>query len=486
MNITAETKVHDLLDAYPQMKPWLMAQAPAFEKLGNPVVYNTVGRVATLEAAAKMADLDLDVFLDAVREQVAMHAIAAEEAGGARPRLADDERMRRQTVLKGLIRELHDGASVADVKARFDELVRDIDAAEVAMMEQALIAEGMPVEEVQRLCDVHVTVFKESLDSGETLAVASGHPVDAYLRENRIAEEIAAELDAALVAPGDDPAGLERIGGLIDRLLEVAVHYRRKEMQLFPVLERHGVEGPTKVMWALDDEIVAALKRVRAAAGAGDAAAVSAGLPDALTAVRDMVYKEEKILFPTAMQVISEVEWADIAAGDPEIGYAWIDGPSPSPASDGGIQADIAPAGQAPGTGHAAPLTLTTGSLTAGQVDLMLRALPFDLSFVDEEDRVRYYSEGERIFPRSPAVIGREVRNCHPPASVHKVEEILAAFKAGEKDTADFWITLGGKFLFIRYFALRDADGAYRGCLEVVQDATRVRALEGERRIVDW
>jgi hypothetical protein len=116
----------------------------------------------------------------------------------------------------------------------------------------------------------------------------------------------------------------------------------------------------------------------------------------------------------------------------------------------------------------------------------MLGVLPFDLSYVDENDRVRFYSEGERIFPRSPAVIGREVRNCHPPASVHKVEEILAAFKAGEKDTADFWIQMRGAFLHIRYFAMRDADGTYRGCLEVVQDVTRIRALEGEGRIVDW
>lgn len=489
MNITAETKVHDLLEAYPQMKSWLMAQAPAFEKLGNPVVYNTVGRVATLEAAAKMADLDLDAFLDAVREQVAMHAIAAEESAGGSPRLADEERARRQAVLKGLIRELHDGASVADVKARFDELVRDIDATEVAMMEQALIAEGMPVEEVQRLCDVHVTVFKESLDSGETLAVAPGHPVDAYLRENRIAEAIVSELTAALEALADDPALTERIGRLIDSLLEIAVHYRRKEMQLFPVLERHGVEGPTKVMWALDDEIIAALKRDRAAAGRSEARAVAGALPDTLTAVRDMIYKEEKILFPTALQVITDAEWADIAAGDPEIGYAWADDAAPYRPAASAVASPAAsraaPAGASPAP-DMAPLALTTGALTREQVDLMLGALPFDLSFVDEDDRVRYYSEGERIFPRSPAVIGREVRNCHPPASVHKVEEILAAFKAGEKDTADFWITLGGKFLFIRYFAMRDSDGAYRGCLEVVQDATRVRALEGERRIVDW
>ena len=489
MNITPATKIHDLLQIHPQIKAWLMAYAPAFEKLGNPVVYNTVGRVATLEAAAKMADLDTAAFIDAVREQVAVRSIVAEEVAGGAPLLDDAERARRQEVLKDLIRELHDGASVDDVKARFDELVRDIDAAEVAMMEQALIAEGMPVEEVQRLCDVHVTVFKESLDTGEVPVVGPSHPVDAYLRENRVASEIVAGLRDALGALDEDADAVARITDGLTRLGEIAVHYRRKEMQLFPVLERHGVEGPTKVMWALDDEIVAALKRVRAAAEQGDLPTVTAELGDTLTAVLDMIYKEEKILFPTAMQVVTDAEWAEIAAGDAEIGYAWAEDTqtvyrAASPVPVAAIPA-AAPAGAAVPMGESV-ITLTTGALTREQIDLMLGVLPFDVSFVDEEDRVRYYSEGERIFPRSPAVIGREVRNCHPPASVHKVEEILAAFRAGDKDVADFWITLGGKFLFIRYFAIRDADGAYRGCLEVVQDATRVRALEGERRIVDW
>ena len=131
-------------------------------------------------------------------------------------------------------------------------------------------------------------------------------------------------------------------------------------------------------------------------------------------------------------------------------------------------------------------LPLPTGALTLAQLDLLFRALPFDVTYVDENDRVRFYSEGERVFPRSPGAIGREVRNCHPPKSLHKVEEILAEFKAGTKDEAEFWIEMGPKFVHIRYFALRDADGAYKGCLEVVHDATHVRSLSGNRRIVDW
>ncbi len=132
-------------------------------------------------------------------------------------------------------------------------------------------------------------------------------------------------------------------------------------------------------------------------------------------------------------------------------------------------------------------LPLDTGGLSLEQVNLMLKHLPVDISFVDENDEVRYYSDApDRIFTRTPAVIGRKVQNCHPPDSVHMVNRIIAAFRAGEKDTAEFWIVMKGSFLLIRYFAVRDADGGYRGCLEVSQDVTAIRALEGERRLLDW
>ncbi len=143
--------------------------------------------------------------------------------------------------------------------------------------------------------------------------------------------------------------------------------------------------------------------------------------------------------------------------------------------------------GNTPQEGVEPGLQLNTGSLTLQQVDLMLRHLPLDLSFIDENDEVRYYSETpERLFPRSPGVIGRQVQKCHPPQSVHMVENILQEFKAGRKDTAEFWIELRGRKLYIRYFAVRDAQGGYRGTLEVTQDITAIQKLEGQKRLLDW
>jgi len=501
MIVALDTTVHDLVETYPYLLDWLVAYNDHFDSLKNPVLYNTMARVAKLETVAAMAKIPAETLLDDIRTEIAKHEIAAEETAGLAADSAgaasspaspgdDAARAARQEALKTIIRKLHDGAPVADVKAEFDALATGIDSAEIARMEQALIAEGMPISDVQRLCDVHVSVFKESLDTHEEAVVSENHPLDAYRRENVVATGLVAEVRAAheaLVAAGDDTARIAARDSLFDpltKLAQIETHYIRKENQLFPVLEAHDVSGPTKVMWALDDDIRGRIKSARALVSAGDDASLAATLPETLAMIDDMIYKEEKILFPTALQVITDAEWDQIAAGDAEIGYAWVRGPEGANAR---AAADAAtPVPTAAGADGAMLLPLPTGALSLSQLDLLFRALPFDVTYVDENDRVRFYSEGERVFPRSPGAIGRDVHNCHPPASVHKVIEILDAFKDGSKDSAEFWIEMGPKFIHIRYFALRDADGAYKGCLEVVHDATHVRSLSGNRRIVDW
>ena len=485
MPITSATTIYGLVEEYPYLKEWLVAYNPHFESLRNPVLFNTMARTATLGIAATMAGVSEDKFLDDVRTEVAQHAILAEETGGPTGAPLDaDESAARAEKLKGIIKKLQDGASVADVKAEFDALAQGIDSVEIARMEQALIAEGMPVSEVQRLCDVHVSVFKDSLDTAEEASVAGDHPVDAYRRENAVATRLVAELNTALGElqgarePEQRTAVLGVISAGLEQLAQIDTHFTRKENQLFPVLENHEVVGPTKVMWALDDDIRGRIKSARALVAAGDVASLLATLPETLTMIDDMIYKEEKILFPTALGVVTDAEWATISAGDSEIGYAWVEGPA-------GDAARTAAAVESSADGEML-LPLPTGALTLAQLDLLFRALPFDVTYVDENDRVRFYSEGERVFPRSPGAIGREVRNCHPPKSLDKVELILSEFKAGTKDEAEFWIEMGPKFVHIRYFALRDPDGTYKGCLEVVHDATHVRALSGNRRIVDW
>jgi DUF438 domain-containing protein len=441
----------------------------------------TVGRVATLQTAAGIASIDLGPFIQAIADEI-------ERQTGERPATdltADSPaptREARVRVLKEIISDLHDGGDPEAARRRFVEAVGDVSPSEIAAMEEELIKGGLPVSEVQRLCDVHVGTFRHALDEHQDVEVPSGHPVHTYVAENEIIADLANRLGAIareIESGMDVDASFERGARLIDELSGIDNHYRRKENQLFPLLERHGVTGPSQVMWGVHDEIRAAIKIVRDAAQRKDARAFAAATPALVRGLVEMVYKEEKILFPMSHQTLSEEEWVEMRRGEDDLGYVVAEPAGPWPK-------DVA---QAPDPQLATNglLGLSTGELSLDQVDLIFTRLPVDLSFVDENDVVRFYSEGpERIFPRSPAVIGREVINCHPPKSVHMVQEILDSFRTGRQSVAEFWIEMHGKFIHIRYFAIRDSSGAYRGCLEVSQDVTGIRALQGERRLLAW
>jgi len=400
------------------------------------------------------------------------------------------EKAKRLAILKQLIKDLHAGAAFDEVKLRFGELIKDVSPGEIAEMEQALIAEGMPEEEIKRLCDVHAALFADMLTKPAGPKLGEGHPVHTFQLENKALGEVARELRGQFTALGDPPdtdefkRQVDGIRASLDKLAEVEKHYLRKENQLFPVMEKLGITGPPKVMWAVHDDIRALLKKTKAALESADATSVVDNGVAFLTKLEDMISKEENILFPMVLERFSDEEWQTVKAGEEEIGYTLVEpreyakAPAPSPAS--------APA-PASASEHADALKLSTGALTPEQVDLMLTHLPVDVSFVDENDEVRYYSDvKDRIFPRSPGVIGRKVQNCHPPASVHIVQKILDAFRSGKKDVAEFWLELQGKFVHIRYFAVRDGEGKYRGTLEVSQDVTGIRQLKGERRLLDW
>jgi hypothetical protein len=241
----------------------------------------------------------------------------------------------------------------------------------------------------------------------------------------------------------------------VDRLSEIDRHYLRKENQLFPLLEAHDISGPSQVMWAIHDDIRALIKKTRNQIAGMQAVESINTLQDLLSAVREMIYKEENILFLMSLETLSESDWIKVRRGEEEIGYAWIE-----PAED------WQPIAKVEQERAAAPekIGMDTGYLSKELINLLLTHLPVDLTLVGENDRVAYYSSGkERIFPRSPGIIGRQVQRCHPPDSVHIVNKILDEFRAGEKDAAEFWMQFGGKFIHIRYFALRTAEVLIKG-----------------------
>jgi hypothetical protein len=203
-----------------------------------------------------------------------------------------------------------------------------------------------------------------------------------------------------------------------------------------------------------------------------------------------LLFTEEAIVFPVALETLSDREWEliqresrDIGYFEIEPGFAFLDaGSEPNRAAKG-----TGARGAGDLSAGSVALGLDTGTLDLEEIQLLLDTIPVDVTYVDETDRVRYVNNPEeRIFPRSGSVIGREVQNCHPPESVDTVEEILEAFKTGEEDLARFWIQNDDAFVVIDYHALRDESGAYRGTLEVTREVSDVRALEGEQRLIEW
>ncbi len=413
-----------------------------------------------------------------------------------------NNREMRRNVLKELISELHAGKTVDEVKGKFDATFAGVSGAEIAEVEQSLIQDGMPVSEIQRLCDVHASVFKGSIEEIHAPRDASevpGHPVQIMKAENRALERlIQAYLlpDLARWADAGDPDGLPLLIRDLERLAKVDIHYAKKENCLFPMIEKHGITAPPKVMWGVDDEIRALIKDARRAVDEEPAKLVKAKVELAVEKVQEMIFKEDGILIPMALENLGEDEWIRIAKDGAEFGYTLLDKVAvwsalAPPAMPKGASVETAAQGEGAvpgvGTGRApvfGTMLMPTGSLHPKEIVALLNTLPFDITFVDKDDTVKYFSAGkERIFARTPSVIGRKVSNCHPPASVHIVEKIVEDLRSGRKDHEDFWIRMGPKFVYIRYFAVRNDASEFLGTLEVTQDIGPIAKLEGEKRL---
>ena len=397
----------------------------------------------------------------------------------------------KQQILKGLIRDLHNGRDFNEVKNDFSELVEGIDATEIANMEQQLIEEGMPPEEIRKLCDVHAAVFKEALSQQEQPEYQPGHPLYTLKHENDEARKILDEIDdqiEGLTAPAGQKVSISELRSSLENFSRnLDRHYSKKENIIFPYLEKHGITGPPSVMWSVDNEIRSMLKELNNNLKNinVDEKSQLNGVEGLFTKLKDkvneMFYKEETILTPMLKDALTDQEWAEIKEQEVDFGEVFS-----VPGADFWQPQTTTVRGAGLNHNNNA-LELATGALTPKQINAVLTNLPIDITFVDENDEVRYFSQTrDRIFTRTKSIIGRKVQNCHPPGSVHVVEKIVNDFKSGRQDTADFWLELNGKFIYIKYVAVKDEHGKYMGTMEVSQDITGLRALKGERRLLKY
>ena len=398
--------------------------------------------------------------------------------------------------------------SLTDAKRILKEKVGTLKPYEIALAEQELKEfdeNECQKEDIQKMLEL----FEDIMDTSRP-DLPDDHPIMCYYRENDALKKILLEIEDLVQYPLIKNQWL----GIYDRLDQFRIHLSRKQNQLYSILEKKGFDRPTTTMWTLDnfirDEIRDARKLLEDDADDQFIAVQSSIVAD----VRDLLQKEEAILYPTSLAMINEKEFEEMKSGDKEIGFAWIN------ASDSGAAAHATTAttqqnmhaqeDQETGAVNAASLTddlaavlrkhgltvgggnntvfdVATGKLTLEQINLIYRHLPVDLSYVDENEMVCFYSDTEhRVFPRSKNVIGRNVKNCHPRASVHIVEEIIEKFRSGEQDSAEFWINKPGIFIYILYTAVRDEQGKFRGILEMMQDCTHIRSLTDSQTLLTW
>jgi PAS domain S-box-containing protein len=397
----------------------------------------------------------------------------------------------RKQVLKVLLKRLHEGADPEQIKAECRKTLGDIPPAEMAKVEDELVKEGLQREDLQKFCDIHLALLKESFDIERPLAPA-GHPINILMEEHKMllqfADElknVARELKAAkdFVSDGDKT---ERLQHIAKHLRESESHYVREENVLFPSLEKHGIKEPPAVMWMEHDRIRDVKKSVYQVVDSYKVGAfadfvrqfeeVSLALAEILSG---HFYKENNILFPAALEVIGKNEWLDIRHQFDELGYCCFT-PEPAMVAFGETRTPVE------GQEVKGMISFPTGNLSSEQIEAIFNNLPVDVTFVDKNDTVCYFSQSkDRIFPRAKAIIGLKVQQCHPQKSVQVVNQILEDLKSGRKDSAQFWINLQGKLVYIRYFAVRK-DGAYMGCLEVTQDITDIKKIRGERRLLQY
>lgn len=405
-----------------------------------------------------------------------------------------NNRQKRVEIMKGLVRQLDAGATEDKVKFQLETMLDEADYSDVFMMEVQLVQEGIPAERIQELCDTHTRVLKKHLDLQETPETVPGHPVHTFIQENRelvkttgLVRILIQKLEK-LPEDQDVTDMMREIQQSLNNLMDVEKHYRRKENLLFPFFEKNNLPGPPMVMWGKHDEVrnllretITGLQQTEQMNAAEAKAYNLFTVAPAIQAIEDMIYKEEKIMFPTALDLLTEQDWYEIYLQSDEYGYClyvpqfdW----QPEGGAHQEIRKSVASAGR---------VQMPTGSFSLEELIATFSTLPFDLTFVDKDDTVRYFTPGkDRVFDRSRAILGRKVQYCHPPKSVHIVNQIVKDFKSGNQDRARFWINMHGKLIYICYYAVRDSKGAYFGTLEVTQDLTEVRSLEGERRLLSY
>ena len=390
--------------------------------------------------------------------------------------------LERQEKLKELMLRLHQGEKEEIIQEEFNQYFDSISPYEIQVMERNLMQEGITYEEIMRLCKIHASLMSAKVESGEGMPdfEKEGHPVMVLKKENlalRGAIDRIERLLQAYVSSKDEELlkGLKRQISLLDQFEN---HYLRKEYALFPIMESKGITAPPKVMWGVHDEIREIYKNFKEAFDE-QADDVMDQFLAAKEELLEMIFKEENILIPMVAQAFHVDDWEKMAQDTPQYGYCIV-----TPEAEWKVEKKPSTIQSKEEIQETGDIPLSTGSLSLEQLDLLLNLLPMELSFVDKDNIVKYYNEGngeEKIFKRTKSAIGRDVINCHPPKSHAIVKQLFEQLRSGQKEKEEMWFKKEDKMIHVTYHAVRNAQGEYMGVLEYVQNiAPYVKNFESQ------
>ena len=529
--IDLDKSVYEICTKFPAIKD-LMAEN-GFKEITEPGRLQTMGRFMTIPKGCAHKGVDLEELKDVFRahgfvikgddvaaDKSSVATVEAPVAPGGAPATPDENPIattpeERKALIAQYLERLNDGEDIESVREDFARNFKDVSGGEISTAEQELIAGGVPMEKVLRLCDVHASLFEGHVSCAHNTGAVEetpGHPVWTMRQENDrimafINDRVKPDVKRTrMLTEASSAAEREGIVAILkadmEAFDEVFIHYKRKEELLFPHLERHDITGPSKVMWGKDDEVRNAVHGAEALLGTAYGeydsqllAGVADYLDEAVEGALSMVSKEENVLIPLSLEHLSATQWTQIASEENEFGHAFGVNPPAWHADPLELANDKLNEMEATASGENAETTsdtavspdgkirLSTGEFTLAQLEAVFATIPLDITFVDANDKTRYFSHGDtRAFPRPKSCLGRDVYDCHPPKSQEAVRRILTEFKSGKRDVSEFWFKAMGKFLYVRYFAVRDEAGNYLGALETTQDIGPIKALEGENR----
>ena len=486
--------VFELVEEYPELVD-LMARL-GFTEITKKAMLHSVGKLMTIPKGAKAKGIDmLDVVAALVKagftiegEMPSDVAISAQKAETAK----SGERTEK---LKGYLRRLGAGEDLESVRADFAREFGEVDASEIMKAEQELMQEGTPLTEVQKLCDLHSALFhgatreekianaekaveaslkKQQIDElraqrdaypqadysnkkerAAVLAAIPGHPLQTLTRENDALGGVLESLSAAQ-SDGGDPSEL------LAKLRELSVHYAKKGDLLYPLLKvKYGINGPSDVMWTVDDEIRDELAALAKTTDHGED--WHTRLAAVCQRAEEMIYKEQNILFPICAVNFTEDEWRGIYRDAKDYAVCF------------GVESEIwEKAENAQGAAASAvpdgEIVMPGGHITVEQLTALLNTIPGEITFVDADNINRFFNEGPKVFKRPGMAIDREVFSCHPPKIEPMVRSIIDDFRAGRRDSVPVWMEKGGRTMLVTYYAVRDHEKRYLGTMEFVQD----------------